>query len=102
MTREKRLVVSLGDIRAVTFECKEEICKARVSVRPAELQRELMDACPSCKTRWWGTETGAVTQIPTVTSSYIALVEALAAIAAGGTEETMKFRLLFEFDEPAT
>ena len=49
MTFERKIIVGLDDIKAVTFECK---CKARITV-PTESLRDTPRACSSCNLVWW-------------------------------------------------
>ena len=48
MTFESKIVVGLGDIMAVIFECRK--CQTRVSVKPERLH--IPYKCPNCGEQW--------------------------------------------------
>src|SRR5436853_6031559 len=50
MTLERRFVIGLADIRAITFQCKT--CGGRVTVSPDKENLEEMHNCPLCSEVW--------------------------------------------------
>jgi hypothetical protein len=50
MTSERRLLVGVADIKAVTLECHE--CHARLTVSPDKFEAHFVEGCRACKTGW--------------------------------------------------
>lgn len=97
MTAERRLVVGLGDIRAVTLECKR--CRARITRLPDDKQLEIYTSCPSCNHPWWSWPPGHLMR--PLPSAFNDLVKALRdARELQGQDDAVGFQLLLEFDEP--
>ena len=96
MTIERRMIVGIDDIKAVTFECSK--CGARTPIAVGSL-REVPPQCPSCNEVWWRNNdfTTHVTTSGPVATAFIQAVRVLAAIT-GDKKDT--FRILLEFDEP--
>jgi hypothetical protein len=101
MTVERRLVVGLKDIRAVTCECKK--CGARLTLNTDSLRTALttgrLSECPSCREFWLA---ASVTNGRKFTSETVMLLNAFALSAETQEAETIGVRILFEFDEPQT
>jgi hypothetical protein len=103
MTVERKIVVGLDDLRALTFECKD--CRSRVTVSPDQArvpQRILLrlgERCPNCGREWvrYPPPENRVTL-----SNHVNLIDAIGKIRAQekGSDEWPKFRVLLEFDEP--
>lgn len=91
MSAERRIIFGLGDIKAVTFACYA--CNARVSFSPDDLIR-IPQHC-HCGQRW------VIGDVPT-NSPFRKLTDALYAARNTIKPETAGFRLLLEFEEPAS
>jgi hypothetical protein len=107
MTSERRIVVSLSDIKLVSYECKT--CGAKISFAP-DSKFDASNRCFQCKTEWRKDAPLAADFQPITPAEMNASREApslrlMRAIAdmrnpdiAGG----YGFRVLMEFDEPTT
>lgn len=98
MTFEHKIVVSLDDIKAVTFECKE--CGTRTTI-PTEKLQEAPSACGRCKTIWWSGNQAA--NQPWVTTAQLAIpafIGGLFRIRTLIQEKQEPVRILLEFDQP--
>ena len=90
MTIERRIVISLRDIRAVIFECK---CGAR-STQPFDTGIALPETCP--RNHRWDMKSGpAVTYAPEV--KFTKMLEELIKQAEIGPSG---FRVLLELNDP--
>jgi len=49
MTSERRIIVSLGDIKLVCYECKQ--CRAKVSCSP-DSSLDAAESCFQCRAEW--------------------------------------------------
>lgn len=98
MTVERRIVVSLGDIRAVIFQCKS--CATRVAVPPDKLDNAtaLLDKCSVCDAGWWSQNATKLLTQPA--ASFVVFLRALGQIGTPDASETVGFTLSLEFDEP--
>ncbi len=98
MTVERRIVVSLGDIRAVIFQCKA--CATRVAVLPEKLDdaTALLDKCSVCDAAWWSQNATKLLAKPA--ASFVVFLRALRQIGTPEASETVGFTLSLEFDEP--
>ncbi len=99
MTSERRIIVELGDIQALTCECKK--CRYRVCLQPDDARHRVPDMCPGkCGQRWWspptmgdlkrGEEVGIV-------SDFMADLHDMR-----NPKQAFGFALLLEFDEPGS
>jgi hypothetical protein len=95
MTVERRFVVGLNDIRAVTLECKN--CHTRVTVKPAALENISPWACQYCKTSWLSGEKKQATWFE---SNLMVLLRTLPRSLAEQDDKDIGVRILLEFDEP--
>jgi hypothetical protein len=91
MTFERKIVAGLGDIKAVSFECKR--CLARLTVSPDKM--ELPMQCPACRERWVFTsgDYNAVSASPY--ENFITSLGRVRLLLANGAP----FRILLEFSE---
>lgn len=93
MTVERRIVVGLGDILVVIFECGK--CGARLSApQDKPPTQDALSECFACKAKWTLGDTGrgqAMTD----------LVRTLQHIQTLEKEGYVGFRTLLEFEEPA-
>lgn len=89
MTVERKIVVGLEDIKAVTFECHK--CKSRLSFLP-DRQIDIPQQC-NCGQRW------IIGDVPT-NSPFRKFTDALHAARNMLKPESSGFRVLLEFDEP--
>jgi hypothetical protein len=100
MMIERRIVVGLGDIQAVTFECVK--CASRLSVPPDDI-KEIPGKCPHCTQEWLSIDPSGH---QAVRSPFVNFTDAIGAIRRllNPHESMMKesmigFRILLEFDE---
>lgn len=98
MTKEKRLVFGLDDIRAVTFQCKE--CRGRVTMLPDDARLKVPGDCPVCHMEWYSAplvkETAA--SVGTPFNDFVGGIRRLRELQGAGQ---FKFSLLLEFDDPS-
>ncbi len=96
MTVERKVVVGLADLKAIVFECREDRCKARVTMLPDNAR--IPQKCPACGREW---VPSPPPETKSTLSNHMNLVDAIARIRAQEpNNEWPKFRILFEFDEP--
>ena len=98
MTVEHRIVVGLGDIKAVVFQCNQ--CAARVAVSPDRLDEDprIMEDCPACKNHWWPTDAAKLLTQPVLPS--VAFLRALEQMRTSEVVKEVGFTISLEFDEP--
>lgn len=96
MTFERRIVVGLEDIVAVTFECANKQCHSRLTISPDKLT-DLPQRCPRCSQQW----------IPPDPSTYSAVDAPFSNFLRGITDirtvvrtNPIGVRILLEFEEP--
>jgi hypothetical protein len=90
MTVEHKIVVTLDDIRTISYECNK--CRARVTF-PLGSELDPAPYCYNCRNQWkaetpFGQE-----------SAFKKLLQSLNAIATLEKEKALGFRIRFEFDE---
>jgi len=85
MVIERRMVVGIEDIKAVSFECTS--CKARLTRSPDSM--EVPFTCPHCGAQWRGHEP----MEPPIVRIVVGIVQLRKTPQKG-------FKLLFEFEEP--
>jgi hypothetical protein len=102
MTFEHKLLVSLGEIKAIVFECTrpsglgagEQECKSRIVVSPDDIG-SLPSACPRSHAWNWN--------VPTENAGFInalpQFIDALKKLRQAGREQQAGFRVFLEFDE---
>jgi hypothetical protein len=95
MTFERKILVGLEDIKAISFECQGENCKYRITVSPDE-PIELPANCPHGH-RWISGEPQAMAIPP-----LLKFTKTLAQVRVLSTQKTLGYRILLEFDEPKT
>lgn len=91
MAAERRIIFGLEDIRAVTIAC--HACESRLSFSPDNIIK-IPQHC-NCGQRW------VVGDVPT-NSPFRKFIDSLYAARNTIKPETAGFRLLLEFDDPAT
>jgi hypothetical protein len=96
MTMERRLIVGIDDIKAVTFECSK--CHARIPIAVSSLH-EAPQQCPSCSEVWWRSNDFA-TNVTTSGPPAMAFIQAIRVSAAMIRDKKDTFRILLEFEEP--
>ena len=94
MTVERKILVGIGDIKAVTFECLK--CHARTTV-PSNSLREIPSACSSCNTVWYVDIKKHVTTSGPAEQAFIDAIRTLQDLIR---EKKEPFRILLEFDAP--
>jgi len=92
MTVERKWVVKLNDVKAVTFQCARANCEARITVSPTERNFQWPQACPMGH-RWEFYETERRH------SRDARFLIALQDIVTAKDSES-GFNVLLEFDEP--
>lgn len=95
MTVERRIVVSLGDIRAVILECKE--CHAQKTIPPNKIPvgGTFLEKCDICGTKWWSSGSVEKPKFPNHIISFLETIRDIQKV-----ENLVHFTLLLEFDEP--
>jgi hypothetical protein len=95
MTIERRIVVGLNDIQAVSFECNECLTRTRV---PSDKLRGIPENCPSCN-RVWITSQFSQRNHVELASAYKTFIDSLVKIRTL-MENGAPFKILLEFSEP--
>jgi hypothetical protein len=107
MTSEKRILVSLADIKLICCECKE--CGARLSFNP-DRAIEIPQQCLQCNFEWRKQPpTSVEPQRPTAVDisraqqpADLRLTQSIADLRKQDIANALGFRLLLEFNEPRT
>ncbi|HTR78837.1 MAG TPA: hypothetical protein VMH39_12030 [Gemmatimonadaceae bacterium] len=97
MTVEHRVIVGLGDIRAVVLECKK--CGARLRLSPEKVTDGHLGRCPSCREDWLSLvmRSGDAWQ-----SRSVAFLLSLSAARESQADALVNLRILFEIDDPVS
>jgi protein-arginine kinase activator protein McsA len=95
MTIERRIVVGLNDIQAVSFECNKCFTKTTV---PAEKLRGVPETCPSCNAVWIARQFSQQNHVE-MASAYKTFTDSLVKIRTL-MENGAPFKILLEFSEP--
>lgn len=95
MTIEHKIVVSLVDIKAISFECEGESCIYRVTVSP-DNPIELPMHCPHGH-KWIGGQPESTLYPP-----LLKFTQTLAQLRELSKQKVLGYRILFEFDESKT
>ena len=91
MTIERKLVVSLGDIKSVSFQCND--CLYRVTISPEQIGG-IPNACANGH-RWLHGEHQVAQRQPLVK-----FLEALVELRTLMANKVLGFQILLELDEP--
>jgi hypothetical protein len=94
VTFERKIVVSLEEIRAITFECHK--CKSRLTVSPDDI-RDIPAACPHCNFSWRLPEAANVGPLASPPRNFAVGIREI-RIRFGA--DVIGFKILLEFDEP--
>jgi hypothetical protein len=94
VTFERKIVVGLEEIRAITFECHQ--CKSRLTVSPDDI-RDIPTACPHCNFSWRLPEDPQAIPSASPPKSFAFGIKEL-KIRFGA--DVIGFKILLEFDEP--
>jgi hypothetical protein len=94
MTIEHRIVVGLGDIKAVSLECNK--CHTRITLIPDGI--EVPPQCPKCGKIWIS---GDPSGYQAVASPYVNFFAAIGKIRTL-LENGAPFKILLEFDDEQT
>ncbi|MGB7749934.1 MAG: hypothetical protein WCF88_00155 [Candidatus Acidiferrales bacterium] len=94
MTFERKIVVGLEEIRAITFECHK--CKSRLTVSPDDI-RDIPAACPHCNFSWRLPEDPSAAPSGSFPKAFAFGIREL-KIRFGA--DVIGFKILLEFDEP--
>ena len=93
-TFERKVVVGLEEIRAISFECHQ--CKTRLTVSPDDI-RNIPTACPHCNFSWRLPEESQVGPVAPPAKSVAFDISEL-KIRYG--DDVIGFKILLEFEEP--
>ena len=94
VTFERKIVVGLEEIRAITFECHQ--CKSRLTVSPDDI-RDIPTACPHCNFSWRLPEDPQAASVGSPPKNFAFGIKEL-KIRFGA--DVIGFKILLEFDEP--
>jgi hypothetical protein len=94
VTFERKIVVGLEEIRAITFECHQ--CKSRLTVSPDDI-RDIPTACPHCNFSWRLPEDTSAASAGSPPKNFAFGIKEL-KIRFGA--DVIGFKILLEFDEP--
>jgi DNA-directed RNA polymerase subunit RPC12/RpoP len=96
MTIQRRIVMSVEDIKTITFECTA--CSSRISLRP-DGEIEVPNSCPQCRREWRALNQARPTMAPGP-GPFVELANAIRRIRSLGNESIDPgFRIFIEFDE---
>ena len=98
MTLEHRMVVELGDIRAITFECKK--CKARLTLSPEKLTDRSLNQCPMCREIWLEPTPVSTTTQASELLRFLLLLGIARKTQQKGSDSEAGVRVLLELDVP--
>ena len=88
---ERRVIMALDDVKAVTFECLNAKCPARVRISVSPDIAQIPKTCPSCGEGWGGRDQS---------KNFVAALAQLRVLAAQAVEPTpLPFRIHLEFVE---
>jgi hypothetical protein len=96
MTFERRIVVGLDDIRAVTLECVNVNCGSRLTISPDKLEN-LPQRCPRCAQQWIPPEPSNFTNAD---SAFPNFLRGIAQIRTFIKNNLLGVKILLEFEEP--
>jgi hypothetical protein len=94
MTVERKIVVGLDDIQAVTFECGK--CHSRITVPPDDI-RDIPCQCARCGQPWLVSEPS---RYETIADPAVNFTKGIQTIRTLVQNKAMGFRILLEFPEP--
>lgn len=94
MTVERRLVVGLEDIKAITFECIK--CKSRLTLLPETT--DWPDRCIQCGQEWIPLKATSPSSKPSSPVTF--MLGGLQRLRALMQDTTAGVRVLFEIEEP--
>ena len=96
MTVERKIVVGLEDIEAISLECNG--CKCRVTMVPGKMIR-IPEYCAQCRLRWHPENpAGHIPERGWPFAKFLESVEGIRALM--NSEVLLGFRILLEFKEP--
>ena len=95
VTFERKIVVGLEEIRAISFECHK--CKSRLTVSPDDL-RDIPAACPHCNFSWRLPIDPDAGPVSPPKNFAVGIREIRIRFGA----DVIGFKILLEFDEPRT
>ena len=94
VTFERKIVVGLEEIRAISFECHQ--CKSRLTVSPDDI-RDIPATCPHCNFSWRLPEDPHAGPVASPPKNFAFGISEL-KIRFGA--DVIGFKILLEFDEP--
>ena len=96
MTFDRKIIVGLDDIKAVSLECTTVDCSSKITFPPGEIP-ELPHQCPRGH-RW--TVGGPTGEFQTKTSPLHSFLKALNDATFLDSQKMVGFRIRLEFDAP--
>lgn len=97
MTSERRLVVGIDDIKAVTCECRH--CGVRLSMTPDKMHVDRLSQCPHCGHPWLSAQTRQAVNYESDALRMLYSLGAAIKTQSTGGDTSVGVRILFEFDE---
>lgn len=94
MTIERRIVVGLEDVKAITFECLK--CSARLTY-PANNLRDMPFKCEACGETWIPSPRDTADQ---PLSSFLGFLSAFQKLRNQSVEKKNTVRILLEYEAP--
>lgn len=95
MTVERRIIVGLEDIKAVSLECNE--CHSKITL-PPDLKSDIPASCERCNHPWRAPQ--VVGSIRTCDSIIATFTHSIPTIRELMHAKSFGFSVLLEFDEP--
>lgn len=96
MTFERKIVVGLEDIKAITFECANKECRSRLTVSPDKLI-DFPQKCPRCSLPWIQSEPSTYSNADSAIPNFLRGITKIRSFLSNGL---MGVRILMEFEEP--
>jgi hypothetical protein len=93
VTFERKIVVGLEEIRAISFECHK--CKSRLTVSPDDI-RDIPASCPHCNFSWRQPIDPEAGPVSPPRNFAVGIKEIRIRFGA----DVIGFKILLEFDEP--
>lgn len=97
MTIERKIIVGIEDIKAISIECLS--CNAILTV-PAHKLGDFPKSCqqPNCESKW-GVPPSSLKEMESPFVNFISSIKSIRGLTPEGIRKS-GFRILLEFDEP--
>ena len=96
MTLERKIVVGLEDIEAISFECLAPDCGSRLTVAPERCT--IPPRCPHCNREWVPPNQAGIQTVKAW--PFVNFTMSLSKIRTLISDGQLGFRMLLEFKEP--